>query len=197
MISLYIAGDSVLHRCPAAVKLIVSLVMATVLVIPHLSWWAIAVCGALCAIWYAMSGLGPHVFARQLWSAWWVVAFTVVVQVFFVPWQTTAFNAVRVLELVMIADLVTLTTRTEDMLDTVLAALRPLRRFGVNPDRIGLLCALTISAIPLINRNVRIVREANQARGGHGGVTAWAVPLLVLILKQSDELADALDSRGL
>lgn len=38
MISLYIAGDSVLHRCPAAVKLIVSLVMATVLVIPHLSW---------------------------------------------------------------------------------------------------------------------------------------------------------------
>lgn len=136
-------------------------------------------------------------FARQLWSAWWVVAFTVVVQVFFVPWQTTAFNAVRVLELVMIANLVTLTTRTEDMLDTVLAALRPLRRFGVNPDRIGLLCALTISAIPLINRNVRIVREANQARGGHGGVTAWAVPLLVLILKQSDELADALDSRGL
>jgi biotin transport system permease protein len=79
----------------------------------------------------------------------------------------------------------------------MLSLLRPLSRLGVNTDAIALVTALTLSAIPLVSANMRAVREAHIARDGHGGVMAWAVPLLVISLKQADELADAMDARGI
>ena len=62
---------------------------------------------------------------------------------------------------VAIAALVTLTTRVTAMLDLCQRLLSPLRRFGVDPDRVGLVLALTIHCIPLL---VNIVREVSEAR---------------------------------
>ena len=64
---------------------------------------------------------------------------------------------------VAVAALVTLTTRVTEMLDVCQRLLRPLRRFGVDPDRVGLVLALTIRCIPLM---VDIV--ASRVRGEKG-----------------------------
>ena len=68
---------------------------------------------------------------------------------------------------VAIAALVTLTTRVTEMLDVCQRLLRPLRRFGVDPDRAGLVLALTIRCIPLlVGHRPRGVRGEKGPRRG-------------------------------
>jgi biotin transport system permease protein len=97
---------------------------------------------------------------------------------------------------VALAALVTLTTRVTDMLDTVTRALQPLRRFGVDPDRIGLMLALAIRCIPILATIVHEVSEARKARGLQWSMTALATPVLVRALRTADALGDALIARG-
>ena len=95
------------------------------------------------------------------------------------------------------ADLVTLTTRTEDLIDAIEHALGPLRRLGVNPSRIALMLSMTIATVPVIAGFAVQVREAQRARGVPVRPLTFVVPLLVMALKHSDELADALTARGI
>ena len=91
---------------------------------------------------------------------------------------------------VAIAALVTLTTRVTEMLDVCQRLLRPLRRFGVDPDRVGLVLALTIRCIPLLvdivargvggekgSRRRLFAARDGRAGGGAGAAqrpTRWA-----------------------
>ncbi|MCI1637070.1 energy-coupling factor transporter transmembrane component T family protein [Bifidobacterium crudilactis] len=195
--SLYRPGDSPLHRCPALWKLLVLFVAGVSLAIPFARWWVLGAVSVLCVIAFIIGGFGITELFRQAWNARWILAFTIIAQVFFQSWQRMSANTLRVLDVVLLASLVTLSTPVSELLDGMLSLLRPLSRLGVNTDAIALVTALTLSAIPLVSANMRAVREAHIARGGHGGVMAWAVPLLVISLKQADELADAMDARGI
>jgi biotin transport system permease protein len=105
-------------------------------------------------------------------------------------------NVVRVLVVILMANLVTLTTRTDRLVDAIERALRPLRRLGVNPGRVALMLAMTITTIPVIAGYAAQIREAQRARGVPVAPLAFVVPLLVMTLKHADDLADALTARG-
>ena len=91
----------------------------------------------------------------------------------------------------------TLTTRVTEMLDVLQRLLRPLRRFGVDPDRVGLVLALTIRCIPLL---VGIVRE--RLRGEKGArrwafrSAPWPRPPSSGPCAAADAMGDALIARG-
>lgn len=195
--SLYRSGDSWLHRCPAIWKLLTLVITGICMALPFGRWWLIGVLTPACAIAFVSAGFGFKEYLRQIWMARWVIAFTVLAQVFFQPWPRTVANTVRVLDLVLLAALITLSTPVSELLDGMLHALRPLDALGIRSDSIALVAAITMNAIPLVNANMRAVREAHAARGGRGGIMAWAVPLLVISLKQANELAAAMDARGL
>jgi biotin transport system permease protein len=101
-----------------------------------------------------------------------------------------------IVSLVLLAALVTLTTRTTDMVDAVVHALRPLRRLGVQPERVGLLLALGIRSVPVVVGLAEEVRDAQRARGLTASPRAFAVPLIVRSLRHADALGDALVARG-
>jgi biotin transport system permease protein len=98
--------------------------------------------------------------------------------------------------LVLLAGLVTLTTRTSDMADVVVAVVRPLRRFGVDYERLGLLLALGIRSVPIVIDLAVEVRDAQHARGLAGDARAFAVPLVVRSLRRADAMSEALVARG-
>ena len=90
---------------------------------------------------------------------------------------------------------VTLTTRVSAMLDAMQRALRPLGD-RVDADRIGLVLAMTIRAVPLMVEIVRAVLEARRARGAEGSMRAIAVPVVVRALQTADGMGEALTARG-
>ncbi|KXX56644.1 energy-coupling factor transporter transmembrane component T family protein [Rhodococcus sp. LB1] len=196
MIGLYRPGDSFLHRMPAGLKLlllIVSIVTATVFVRTPLE---VGVVVLVVGLLFAVASIPWRVAVAQLRPVVWMLLIIAVFQVLITsPARAVVVCGVLLIS-VALAALVTLTTRVTDMLDTVSRALGPLRRFGVDPDRIGLLLALAIRCIPLLTGIVQEVAQARKARGLQWSMTALATPVLVRALRTADAMGDALVARG-
>ena len=196
MIGLYRPGDSLLHRMPAGLKLlllIASILTATVFVRTPLEVGVVVLAVGLL---FAVASIPWRVAVAQLRPVVWMLLIIAVFQVLITsPARAVVVCGVLLIS-VALAALVTLTTRVTDMLDTVSRALGPLRRFGVDPDRIGLLLALTIRCIPLLTGIVQEVAQARKARGLQWSMTALATPVLVRALRTADAMGDALVARG-
>ena len=197
MIGLYHPGTSLLHRTPAGVKVLVFAALTLAIALTAGGVWTLPAAGCLTAALYLLAGLGIRPLLRQLCAARWIVLVMLVTQVIFLPVLVALTNTGRVLIVIVLAALITLTTRIPALLDATEWALAPFRRFGVNPAAIGLLLALTITAIPVIGGFAADIREAQRARGAPVRLQTFVVPLLVMSLKHSDELADALTARGI
>ena len=195
MIALYLPGRSILHRAPAGVKLLALLALALLISLwPH-TGVTIALAGLVVVALYAFALLPPVVLLRQLWLAKWIVVLMVVTQlVFLTPWDALV-NTVRVVSIVLLAALLTLTTRSEELLAALETGMRPLARLGADPRRIGLTFSLAISMLPVVAGIAERVRDAQRARGVRLGFRI-VVPVLVLALRHADDVADALSARG-
>ncbi len=195
MIGLYVPGDSPLHRAPAGVKL---LALAVLLLAVSLlrSPWVLAGGLAVFAAAVAVSGVGARAVLAQLRPLLWLLVFVGAVQL----WIAGPAPAVRVVAGLVLAvgaaGLVTLTTRTQELLDALVAVLRPLRRVGVDPDRVALVLALAVRTVPVLAGLAAEVREARAARGAGRSVRAFAVPLTIRALRHADRLGEALAARG-
>jgi biotin transport system permease protein len=200
VISLYRDGASALHRAPAGAKLLgLAILSLAVSLLPREPLpLALALLGggaALVVGLYAAAGLAGRVLLRQLWSTRWIVVLMVATQLLFLTPDAAAVNTSRVVVIVVLAGLLTLTTRSEDLLDALQVALRPLARLGVDPRRVGLTLSLAIAMVPVVGAIAGRVREAQRARGVRLGWRA-VVPMLVLALRHADDVADALTARG-
>lgn len=196
LLGLYLPGASVLHRAPAGAKLLglVLLAVATQLIGP---WWGRCLLLLAVLALYPVARISLVFTLRQLRSLWWVLAAIGVAQLVFADWQLAVSVVVTILLLVLAAGLVTLTTTTTALSDVVVRALGPFRRWGVNPERVGLLLALSIRAVPVVLGLAEQIRDAQRARGLPMRPRAFAVPLLVRALRHAQRMGDALVARGL
>ena len=196
MIGLYRPGTSLLHRLPAGAKLAALLVSIGAVVAFVRTPVGVAIAAACVAVGYAAGLIGPRIALAQLRPMVWMIGVIAIFQLILTtPSRALVVCGVLVLS-VSLAALVTLTTRVTAMLDTCVRALGPLRRFGVDPDRVGLLLALTIRCVPLLTQIVHDVSDARKARGLQWSVAALATPVIVRALRTADGLGDSLVARG-
>lgn len=196
MIRMYRPGTSLLHRMPAGAKLTAFAVLAIGLsAYPHDAWSIGVTVIGVCAL-FALARLPIHVLGAEAWrlrglvlvlgTALWIFASPLV------AWTSTA----RVVSLVLLASLLTITTRMGDLLGVLHRILRPLRRLGVDADAVAMTISLTITMIPVVASFAGEVRDAQRARGVRLGVRG-IVPLMVRTLRHADDVGDALVARGL
>ncbi|WP_200942342.1 MULTISPECIES: energy-coupling factor transporter transmembrane component T family protein [unclassified Leifsonia] len=189
----YHPGRSPLHRMPAVAKLLTLMVAVTVVAFlrsPGVLACALLVTGLL----YLVAGIPPRLALRAVGPIFWVLLIAVPLNGWLVGWESAVSMGLRVVTVVALAGLFTLTTTVSAVLGAVEALLRPVPR--VDADRVGLLLALTIRAIPLLSEIVGSVLEARRARGVDRSLRAIAVPVIVRSLQSADELGDALIARG-
>lgn len=196
MKTLYRPGSSVLHRLPAGAKLTGLAVCALVLSLHPRDVVSIAVALGGVATLYAVARMPVRVFAAQLWQLRWMILVLGGLLLVFASPQEALVNTGRVVTLVLLAGLLTLTTTMGDLLGVLHRMLRPLRRLGVDADAVAMTVSLTITMIPVVAGFAARVREAQQARGVRLGIRS-AVPLFVLALRHADDVGDALAARGL
>ena len=189
----YHPGRSLLHRMPAVAKLLTLAVAVTVVAFLR-SPEALGIALALTGLLYLIAGIPPRLAARVIGPVFWVLLLAVPLNGWLVGWESALTMGIRVVTVVALAGLFTLTTTVSAVLGAVETLLRPVPR--VDADRVGLLLALTIRAIPLLGEIVGSVLEARRARGVDRSLRAIAVPVIVRALQSSDELGDALIARG-
>ena len=194
-LGLYRPGSSLLHRMPAGAKLLLMVAAGAASVFLDHPWQGgLAVLVVLGG--YLLAGFTLGTAWRQVRPLMWLLGTIAVFHVVLGGWQQAAVFLGLVLSLVLLAALVTLTTRTTDMVDAVVRGLGPFRVVGVNPERVGLLLALGIRSVPVVVGLAEEVRDAQRARGLTASPRAFAVPLVVRSLRHADALGDALVARG-
>jgi biotin transport system permease protein len=194
-LGLYVPGASVVHRLRAGTKLLLMIGAGAGSVLLDRPWQVAAALLVVLAG-YRLAGLPLAAAWRQARPLVWVLGLVAVFHVVLSGWERAAVFLGVVLSLVLLAALVTLTTRTTAMVDAVVHGLRPLRRLGVKPERVGLLLALGIRSVPVVVALAEEVRDAQRARGLIASPRAFAVPLIVRSLRHADALGDALVARG-
>ncbi len=191
----FVPGTSWLHRAPAGAKLLALAAVAVATVFWREPWQTAILLAVTLAL-YPLAGLPWRVLLAQIRPLRWVLGLLLVFQLVVTDWRAAVVVTGTMLALVLLAGLVSCTTRTTALVDVVQAASRPLRPLGVDPERVGLMMALGIRSVPVVIGLGREVREAQLARGLGSSPTAYAVPLVVRSLRHADRLGEALAARG-
>ncbi len=195
-LGLFRPGDSPVHRMPAGWKLLILLVLGVASVLTQ-HWWGVSAALLVATIGsYRAAGFGVGVLWAQVRPLWFLLGFTAVVQVITVGWQRAVGVSGSIVVLVAVAALVTLTTSTSALVDTVVRLARPLAPLHVDPERLGLFLMVGIRCVPLVADLARQVREAQIARRATTSTRAFVVPLVVRSLREADALGEALVARG-
>ncbi|TFD59551.1 energy-coupling factor transporter transmembrane protein EcfT [Cryobacterium sp. Hh38] len=195
MIGLYSPGSSFIHRAPTLLKLfLLSLCVLLIGTSPDLRLIGGAVAGVV--LLFVIARVPVRAAAGQIIPILFILLIAVPIQGLLSGWLVAALMAGRLLVAVALAALFTMTTTVTAVLEAFQTLLRPFRRF-VDPDRVGLLVALTIRCIPLVSDIVSEVLEARTARGTQWSLMSIAVPVVVRSLYAADALGEALIARGL
>ncbi|MDI2029945.1 energy-coupling factor transporter transmembrane protein EcfT [Saccharopolyspora sp. TS4A08] len=195
-LGLHEPGTSPLHRLGAGWKLLALLVFAVVTFVLS-GPVALSACALAAALGYALAGIR----LRRVWQLARVllplVAIVFALQWWMLDLARAETISLRLLATLAAANLFTLVTKVDDLVSSVERALTPFARFGIRPDRVGLLVGLTVQAIATLSTIATQVREAQRARGADRSLQAFAIPFLVRTLRHADDLGEALTARGL
>ncbi len=194
--SLYIPGQSWLHRTPAGHKLLGLMVFGAGLMFVHnLSILTIALLAVTALIY--LSGLS----FRKLWNDCRAMVWMVLVLGIYSAWiqsPEAAFEMLlRLTCLILAALVVSMTTPITEMMGTVEYVLKPLVHVGwVDAHKVSLALGLTLRLIPELSVQWNEIREAQAARGLKPGVMTMLFPMLVRTLRRAQELSEAIDARS-
>ncbi len=216
----FLPGDSVLHRLDPRTKLMGLLVYA-VLLWGGRGWWSTGACAAFTAACVLAARPPLRALWRGLAPINALVALTLVADGLLAPapagaavsWVFARAHglagglapAAHLWLLAWQSTLTTLTTDPYDLVDTAGRLCAPLARLGVPVSDGVLMATVALRFIPMLAEEAQRISQAQAARGvdGRGGLgrrwvalTALLSPLLVGILRRSDELALALEARG-
>lgn len=104
--------------------------------------------------------------------------------------------ALRLTAAVALANLVTMTTRFDDMVEVVLWLLSPLRRLGIRTAPIGFAIVLVVRFIPVLLAKARSLIEAWRARSPRRAGWQVALPIALVAIDDAEHVAEALRARG-
>lgn len=195
LLGVYQPGGSPLHRLPVGVKLagLAALSLAIVLVRSMPASLVFLAAALLLA-------LVGRVSLRTLVRAARGVLLVALVVAGFQWWLSGYAKAVEtlvdLLALALAAVVLSATTPVNAMLDAIVRWVAPLRRLGVDPERVALTFTLAIQALPGTLTLAVETRDAARARGLRSP-RAYLSPFVVRVIARAHETGDALTARGI
>jgi len=217
----YFPGDSPLHRMDPRAKILftIALIAGVFLADSALSY-AVLLAFVFAAI--RISRLSLKFVVKGLKPILFIVVFTFIINMFFtsggrelVRWRfirvtdsglrAAAFMALRLVLLVMMAQLLTLTTSSIALTDGIEALLKPLSKIGFPAHELAMMMSIAMRFIPTLMEETDKIMKAQMARGADfesGNLIQRAkamlpllVPLFVSAFRRADELALAMEAR--
>lgn len=218
----YIEGDSLVHRMNPKTKLILSLYFIVIVFLCN-NWETYTLLTGFTLFCVLCSQIKLSYFLKGLRSLIGLILITVILQLFFTsggtvywkwgPLQLTNFgmiNAVyifcRIVLIVFMSTLLTVTTTPLEIADGIEALMRPLRKIKVPVDEIALMISIALRFVPTLMDETQKIMNAQRSRGanfGEGNIFKQArmlipvlIPLFVNSIKRAEDLAVAMEARG-
>ncbi|NEI68019.1 energy-coupling factor transporter transmembrane protein EcfT [Rhizobium lusitanum] len=197
MQTLHVDVDTWLHRLSPRAKLL-TLAACGVLLFLTQSVALLACANLLGAGLYFRTGLAIGDALRRLRPILISIAVLSVFAALVGPFHAAIVTALRLTALALFAATVTATTSMAAFIDEITALAMPLEKIGLlRAADIGLAIGLVIRFVPEILDRYRAIREAHQARGIKIRLATTLAPLIILTLRDADNIAAAIDARGI
>lgn len=216
----YYPVNSVIHKLDARVKLIATFVFMISLFIINKFWPYAIVLLALVAIIKSSKLPGKYIL-KGLKPLRWIIIFTFVINVFFLPgdviWsfgflritsqglEQAIFMAIRLIFLVVGTSLLTLTTTPMDLTDGIERLLNPLNKVGFPVHELAMMMTIALRFIPTLLDETDKIMKAQMSRGADfesknlinraKNLVPLLVPLFVSAFRRAEELAAAMEAR--
>jgi biotin transport system permease protein len=137
---------------------------------------------------FLLAGLKPMEILRQLWQMKFLLLIVLVPQLIFAELEKGTYNTVAVFSGILLAALVSLTTKTSEIVELI--------KLITRSQSFALLIALSINSIALVIGFSKSITEAGLARGVKPNPVRQIVTLFVVSLRYADDHAEALAARG-
>ncbi|GAA2527639.1 hypothetical protein [Rarobacter incanus] len=129
-------------------------------------------------------------------------AMAVTVPVFLLAWWSHSLAAAAQTSIDLTAAIagalaVVSSTRADDLIDSALTAMGPLRRVGVDTDRIALSVALMQRSIPALGATMTAATDAARARGIPPNARVIITPVALRAVTRAINVGEAIHARGL
>jgi biotin transport system permease protein len=196
LLGMYRPGGSLVHRLPAGLKLGVLVVVGALSFMLDTAT-TVGMAFAVAVAIHLLARLPVSMVIRQVWALTPVLLGITLFHVLATGWSRAVVVAGSLMILVLLAGVVTATTRMSALVDVIVALAGPLRRLGIDPERIGLLFALGVRSVFVILGFATEVRDAQHSRGLAASPRAFAVPLILRSIRHAEQVGEALVARGL
>lgn len=195
LIGVYQPGTSLLHRLPVGAKLGGLAALSTAIVVVRDARAAVAFLAVALAL-AVLGRVGLRMLARTTRSVLLIAVIAGALQ----WWVSGPAKAVETLldliALALAAIAVSATTPVNAILDALVRWISPLRRIGVDPDRVALTIGLAVQALPGTVALALETRDAARARGLGRHPRAYLTPFVIRVVARAHETGDALHARG-
>lgn len=136
----------------------------------------------------------------ELWFHWgWLKIYSDAV-------YTTLFILLRLILMIIITTLLTVTTKPLDMTLAIEDLLSPFAKLGLPAHEIALMISIALRFIPTLIEETQRIMQAQASRGVDfdegsikekiSGIVSLIIPIFVSALNRAEELADAMETRG-
>ena len=218
----YIQMDSWVHRLDPRTKLLASFYFILMIFLAN-SWLGYGIMAVFTFIAIRLTGLSLKFFLNGVKPLIWLILFTVAFQVLFtsggtVYWQwgilaissaglqSGAFIFFRLVLIIMMSTILTLTTAPLELTDGIEHLLRPLAKFGFPAHELGLMLAIALRYVPTLMDEAQKIMNAQRSRGVEfdegpfiqrmKAIVPILVPLFVSAFNRAEEMATAMEARG-
>lgn len=116
------------------------------------------------------------------------------------------FLVTRIVILITLSSLLTLTTKPTDLNNGLEEVMKPLRRFKIPTNEIAMMIAIALRFIPTLLDEANKIMKAQSSRGvdfNEGSlrqkvtqIISLLIPMFIISFKRADDLANAMEARG-
>lgn len=218
----YIQLDSWVHRLDPRTKLIASLTFIVFIFLAD-HWLTYVFLTLLVLLAVYLSKINFKFFLNGVKPMIWLILFTVVFQLFFTTGGTVLFQwgiiritslglvnsiymFIRLVLIIMMSTLLTLTTAPLELTDGIEHLLRPLTKIGFPSHEIALMLSIALRYVPTLMDEAQKIMNAQKARGVEFDAGSFIdrvkamipilVPLFVSAFNRAEEMAVAMEARG-
>jgi len=196
MFAISLHGNSWAHKRPVGQKMW-ALAIASVALF-WITHWAVMLC-ALIAVLLLYASVGKAAVSqglKLLKPLLWIAAIILTFHMFRGETLAGVVVVMRLIALMALANLVTLTSRLSDMTDLFLWILSPLSRFGLRTAPIALALGMVMRFTPVLIERGGQLTQSWRARGGKRASWRLILPLFITVVDDADRVAEALKARG-
>ena len=212
--------NSIIHKLDSRVKLIATFIFMISLFIINKFWpYSIILLSLISVI--KLSNIPIKYILKGLKPLRWIILFTFVLNVFFLPGDTlwsfgfmkitsqgleqAIFMAIRLILLVVGTSLLTLTTSPMELTDGIERLLKPFEKIGMPVHELAMMMTIALRFIPTLLDETDKIMKAQMSRGADfeskniinraKSLVPLLVPLFVSAFRRATELATAMEAR--